>query len=312
MDQNVSDIKLSNEPALTDIWADWLLHGRHGGDRNHEATIREAIFRYRDRVLDGAALTPGIVLIDVGAGDGLIAFGAFDRVGASLQVTFVDISQPLLDLVEETAATRGVREQCRFLLASAESLTGIADGSADVLTTRAVLAYVADKAAATREFHRVLKSGGRLSMAEPILQDSALLLAALTNVLAEQKPNSATAISRLVQRCRAAQLPSTKADILRNPITNFTERDLLILLQKAGFNEVHLELRIDIQKAVPMPWNTYLAIAPRPGAPPLRDILRTSFSESERQSYENTFRPVVESGEFLDHNSVAYLTAVKT
>jgi len=302
----------TNEAVLTDIWSDWLLHGRHGGDPNHESTVREAILRYRDRVLDGAALAPGMVLVDVGAGDGLIAFGALDRIGASLQVTFVDISQPLLNLVEQIATTKGVREQCRFLLASAEDLTAIADGFADVVTTRAVLAYVSDKAAATREFHRVLKSGGRLSLAEPIMQDSALLLAALTNVLAEQAPNSTTEISRLVQRCRAAQLPSTKADILSTPITSFTERDLLMLLQKAGFNEIHLELRIDIQKAAPMQWSTYLDIAPRPGAPTLREILWTSFSPSERQSYEHTFRPVVESGEFLDHDIVAYLTAVKS
>ena len=85
-----------------------------------------------------------------------------------------------------------------------------------------------------------------------------------------------------------------------------------MLLQKAGFNEIHLELRIDIQKAVPMPWKTYLDIAPRPGAPTLRQILETSFSQSERESYENAFRPIMESGEYLDHNSVAYLIAVKS
>ena len=38
----------------------------------------------------------------------------------------------------------------------------------DVVTTRSVLIYVKDKAASLREFYRVLKPGGRLSVFEPI------------------------------------------------------------------------------------------------------------------------------------------------
>jgi SAM-dependent methyltransferase len=58
--------------------------------------------------------------------------------------------------------------RCRFVLASAESLTGIADASVDVVTTRSVLIYVKDKAAALREFYRVLRPGGRISVFEPV------------------------------------------------------------------------------------------------------------------------------------------------
>jgi ubiquinone/menaquinone biosynthesis C-methylase UbiE len=51
---------------------------------------------------------------------------------------------------------------------AADSLTEIADRSVDVITTRSVLIYVKDKAAALREFYRVLRSGGRISLFEPI------------------------------------------------------------------------------------------------------------------------------------------------
>ncbi|WP_348240817.1 methyltransferase domain-containing protein, partial [Salmonella enterica] len=50
----------------------------------------------------------------------------------------------------------------------AETLEGIADSSVDVVTTRSVLIYVDDKAAAFAAFHRVLKPGGRVSLFEPI------------------------------------------------------------------------------------------------------------------------------------------------
>jgi ubiquinone/menaquinone biosynthesis C-methylase UbiE len=54
------------------------------------------------------------------------------------------------------------------MLASADSLADIADASVDVVTTRSVLIYVKDKAAALREFYRVVRPGGRISIHEPI------------------------------------------------------------------------------------------------------------------------------------------------
>jgi hypothetical protein len=42
---------------------------------------------------------------------------------------------------------RNVRSQCTFLECSANDLSEIADCSADVVITRAVLAYVSDKSA---------------------------------------------------------------------------------------------------------------------------------------------------------------------
>ncbi|MEI4861268.1 class I SAM-dependent methyltransferase, partial [Klebsiella pneumoniae] len=95
------------------------------------------------------------------AGDGLIAFGAIARIGPSLRVVLTDISAPLLRHAEERAREQGARAQCTFLQGSAEHLAGLDIGrgiaQADVVTTRAVLAYVPDKRAALREFYRVLR-----------------------------------------------------------------------------------------------------------------------------------------------------------
>ena len=174
-------MSLNPAPSLpsSDIWSEWLLRQRHGGDVEYEKIIRARVDRTRDRVLDGAQLGVGMTLVDVGAGDGLIAFGALDRIGASLRVILTDVSAPLLAHAGKIAADRGWHDQCTFLHGSAESLDGIASASVDVVATRASLAYVTDKAAAFRDFYRVLKPGGRISLAEPILRDNALEVAAI-------------------------------------------------------------------------------------------------------------------------------------
>jgi arsenite methyltransferase len=48
-------------------------------------------------VLERAAIRAGDVVLGVGAGDGLIGFGALEQVGAPGRVIFSDISADLLD-----------------------------------------------------------------------------------------------------------------------------------------------------------------------------------------------------------------------
>ena len=90
---------------------------------------------------------------------------ALERLGPSGHAIFSDISQDLLDHCHAAAAAEERPDWCRFVLASADSLDRIADASVDVVTTRSVLIYVKDKAAALRAFHRVLRVGGRMTSA---------------------------------------------------------------------------------------------------------------------------------------------------
>ena len=168
------------DPAEKDVWSEWLLERRYGSDPAHKPQVISMTEQIRDRVLDGAHVSSGMTLVDVGSGDGLVAFGAFERIGPTLRAVLVDVSQPLLAHAEQRAVELGVRDACTFVQTSAELLEGVANASADVVTTRAVLAYVADKEAAVRSFHRVLKPGGCVSMAEPIDRDGAVNLAAFS------------------------------------------------------------------------------------------------------------------------------------
>ena len=79
-----------------------------------------------------------------------------------------DISQDLLDFCRQAAADQGDLARCLFAHTPADDLSPIDDASVDVVTTRSVPIYVADKRSAFAEFARVLRAGGRISLAEPI------------------------------------------------------------------------------------------------------------------------------------------------
>jgi len=126
----------------------------------------DKLVQVRDKVLDRAALKQGERLLDVGAGEGWIGFGAFGR-GAG-EVVFSDISTDVLDACREAAEELGVADRCEYVDAAADDLSALEDASVDVVTTRSVLIYVAEKQQALREFFRVLRPGGRVSLFEPI------------------------------------------------------------------------------------------------------------------------------------------------
>ncbi len=297
--------------ASADIWSDWILHRRHGGDETRASYLAGLVGSFRERVLDGAALRPGMTLLDLGAGDGVVAFGAIDRVGPSLHAILADISPQLLEHAERLAIERGIQAQCRFVHTSADTLVGVEDASIDVVTTRSVLAYVEDKAAAARAIFRVLKPGGRISLAEPIYRDDALQLATLTHQLAAQAPSPEIERIRLMQRCRARIMPSTAEEIQNNALTNFNERSLLQVFEKAGFPELHLELHFDVRRVPANSWETFMRSSPRPGMPTFGEVLEDEFSPAEARQVEAMMRPGIEAGESFSRELMAYLTAQK-
>ena len=303
-------MKDDKPPATSDVWSEWLLHYRQSDDPAYGALVQEVVAGYADRVLDAARLGPGMTLADVGAGEGLVAFRAIDRVGSSLKCVLTDVSPPMLRYARGVAAARGVVDQCSFHECGADRLSPLADASVDVVATRAALAYVPDKSAALREFFRVLKPGGRMSICEPILQDEAFYARALRRrVMMPDPPPDRFLV--LLHRWKSAQFPDTEEACVRSPITNFSERDLLNYVQQAGFIDIHLQLEIDVKRALITSWDVFVATSPHPWAPPLSRILAEQFTEEERRFFEQMIRPTVESGRNVSTERVVYVNAVR-
>jgi ubiquinone/menaquinone biosynthesis C-methylase UbiE len=273
--------------------------------------MRGRLEYYADRVLDGAGLAAGMTLADIGAGEGLIAFRAIERMGPSLRVVFADVSAPMLQHAETLAVDRGVRNQCVFHRCTAENLKDIKGGSVDVVATRAVLAYVADKRAALHEFYRILKGGGRISLAEPILHDEALAVSALKTIVESLPVGHPERVLPLIHRWRAAQFPDTPEKIAANPMTNYTERDLVQFAQASGFAEIHLEFHIDLLPFSMTSWEAVLGSSPHPWAKPLNVILKEQFTAEERQILEQALRQTLSAPNSVAIERIAYLTATK-
>ncbi len=265
--------------------------------------LADTLYPWRDEILDRARLAPGDTLLDVGCGDGLVAFGALDRLGRSGHVIFSDISPELLDHCRAAAAAEGVLDRCSFVQASADSLAGIADGSADVVTTRSVLIYVKDKAAALREFCRVLRPGGRVSLFEPVN----LLMRDQHGRFSGYDVRQVEAIAAKVRAVYEAIQPPDS-----DPMLDFDERDLVRHAEFAGFPEVSLDLRWRIRATVrPVSWEVFLHASGNPLIPPLGDVLYQALTVAERDAFTAAVRPQVESGRGQDRLVVAFLTAVK-
>jgi len=294
-----------------DVWSDWLLHHRHGGDPGHDQHIRGRTLTYADRILESAPLAEGATLLDVGAGDGLVAFRALELFGPSTNVILSDVSASMLNHAEALAQRSGLHPRCRFVQAAAEDLSLIDGESVDVATARSVLAYVSDKPAAFREFYRVLKSGGRISIAEPIMRDEALTVVAMKMLLDKRSADHREASLPLLHRWRAAQFPDTASALELDPTTNYTERDLVRFVQQVGFADIDLHLHIHVGSARALKWGTFLQISPHPRAPCLDAILRERFTSEERVTFERLLRPAIERGGRPTTERIAYLTARK-
>jgi arsenite methyltransferase len=285
--------------AATDPWARWLLERRHGGDPERRRSMLEGLAETRDKVLGNAAIAAGESVLDVGCGDGLIAFGALPLVGESGRVIFSDISEQLLDVCREIAGGDG---RCEFLRASTTDLSAVPDRSVDVVTTRSVVIYVAEKQRAFEEFFRVLRPGGRLAMFEPI------------NSYAYPQPEDrfsyydVTEVQELATKVKQFYDRGRGDDTL----TDFDERDLVAFAEAAGFCEVELELRIQVRRAERVPdWDTLERSSGNPLAPTLAEAIDEALSADEAARFRAHLRREDELGRGIDRFAVAFLRARK-
>jgi len=295
--------------AEADKWSRWLAETRFGGDQKAAEVQMRGLTVIRDLLLKKGGLGEGKIVLDVGAGEGMMGFGALERVGETGRVIFSDISEALVEFTRQAAKQMGAQDRCSFIEAGAEDLSAIESESVDLVTTRSVLIYVDDKPRAFREFYRVLKPGGRTALFEPIDDRRMTEFSNYWRMRAWHDPDSpeTAPIKDLLDRWWEYWQSSN----VNEAMTNFNERDLMQMCIEAGFAGVHVELYLNAGPMPPIKWETMMNSSGNPLIPTNGDVLRQIFNSVEQARFEQHLRPIVERGGRLWRTQGSFTWAFK-
>jgi arsenite methyltransferase len=111
---------------------------------------------------------PGQTVLDLGCGAGLDTLLAARKVAPNGKVIGLDVTPAMVGKAHDNATLLGARN-VQFLLGESESIP-LPDSSVDLVISNGVLNLCPDKPRVLGEVFRVLKSGGRLQMADILLE----------------------------------------------------------------------------------------------------------------------------------------------
>lgn len=250
----------------------------------------------RLRAVDLLELTPGDVVLDAGCGTGLLTFGALDLVGDAGRALGVDISSDALDELRRIAAELGFEDRIELRLGSVLDLP-VPSLSVDAVVDRSVLIYVDDKPAAAREYFRVLRPGGRVSIFEPINADNR-----------DEFGFDIEPVRELHERVEARKRAETER--VCRPMIDFHGPDLVRAFELAGFPSVKLEVEAtEWSTRSGQEWRRNLERAPNPLWPPTIELVRDALG-SEAGAYLEFMTAGVDGGGYRFISPDAFVTAV--
>jgi ubiquinone/menaquinone biosynthesis C-methylase UbiE len=281
-------------------WAEWLKKSRFSylDETQKEQTLRW-LSQVRDKVLSRADLKPGDTLIDIGTGTGLLAFGAYEVLKNSGKVIASDGYEDCINECKKIAEACNIQEGFEFLLSRADNIN-MPDNSVDVVVMRSVLAHIVDKLSAIKEFYRILKTQGRISVFEPIIQSN-------TRYYELINPSNFPNYERLKQI--EIEIMTDEND----PLTNFDDKSLKKYFEMAGFKDIDLDLCTEESSytVVAEKINVWFDTPPRPGSLTMKERFLQYLSKEELDEYIQKIKIELDNKTITVKSFSAYIFAVK-
>jgi ubiquinone/menaquinone biosynthesis C-methylase UbiE len=209
----------------TDRWSD-MSDPATAADAARRLAARAAArseIEARRRALDLLDPRPGEILIDVGAGSGLLSVELAHRVAPGGRVFAVDPSAPLLDHARRAAAAAGVGHMVDIRVASGDRLP-FGPAAFDAAFCHWVLLHVPDPLAVIREMKRVTRRRGRVMCVE-VDWETAIV-----------HPGGGSVTRRILLHAQTRQLDG------------WIGRRLSPLFREAGFTSVRVEPIVDVDE----------------------------------------------------------------
>ncbi len=116
-----------------------------------------------------SVIPAGAIVVDIGCGSGMDLLLAGRRVGATGRAIGVDMTDAMRERSKEAAKEAGLSDVVEVRSGDAEALP-VEDGSVDVVISNGALCLTTDKGKAFSEIVRVLKPGGRMQLADIVVE----------------------------------------------------------------------------------------------------------------------------------------------